>query len=206
MLKLACLLVIFVSVTFVSCTNVALLYQYHQCKLLKMIPINNTMNGQGILYIPDPQVPNNTLNDAYFKNNLGLDSKTIDDAFEIMKKIYDEINNCNNLTCVCIKSYVLNDFDDYSGMFRNFTFMIQAKRIVSAFIEKYKSFILSENEIANLIQSFGLYYPPTLIRFMAKFDASLQRLFIYKDSVRLSEFAPMLGLANIDLSVQIAFL
>ena len=88
----------------VDCQCVNLIQQYYQCKYLKMT--NNTdlsylKFGIGPAYVPDASIPNNQLNDTFYKG-LNLGKMTFDQAMHLFWSIYNETNNCKSKFCDCV--------------------------------------------------------------------------------------------------------
>ena len=110
-----------------------------------MIPRNNSFSGN--VYVPDPEVPNNTLNDAYYRN-IGLANMTFNETYAMVARIYDAIGRkCRGPNCICYNSYIFHSYDDHSVMFLNVTILEQAKRIVWAFIEKFRGNLYNQQLI-----------------------------------------------------------
>lgn len=97
---LAVVLIVFggVSVDCQDCYDI--MKQYYECKYLKMI------EDQYDMYVPNPKIPNNSLNDSFFYS-LNLTNKTFADAIKFVKLIYDTANlkgsRCTQL-CNCVGS------------------------------------------------------------------------------------------------------
>ena len=169
-----------------------------------MIRKNDSFGGT--VYVPDPIVPNNQLNNSYFLR-LGLANMTFDQAYDMIAKIYDAIGSkCRGPNCTCYNSYLFHDYDDHSLMFMNVTIMTQSKRIVSTFIDKFARFTFSDSIIKQGSDNGGFVYPMALISFAIKFDYSLERLYMY--NISSDEFFYKWGMynANQNLTVFISFL
>lgn len=140
--------------------------------------------------MPDPNVPNNILSDAYYRK-LGYANMTFDQAYDEIKRVYDETagESCSSDEfCACANSYqIYKDEDlaneDYRVMFSNETILAQAKKIVSEFMEKYKDYILSEKEYTQYCERYDFSLPPTLIAFFLKYDFTFKRLYAYDPGI-----------------------
>lgn len=159
-----------------------------------MMAVNNSFgNDAGLVYVPNPNITNNKLNDSYFEQQ-GLANMTLDDSFDLVKRIYDQLDKCDTRFCQCTKSYPFIDLNyfpnDYSAMFRHPSFLSQAKSIVTTFIEKYKSGVLQPNALAKYSSDFILSFGPTLTKFLVNNDYSIQRLYVYTFSLKLNDFGP----------------
>ena len=158
-----------------------LVQQYYECKHLVMVEQENNET-----YIPSTLVPNNILNDAFYKS-LNLDEKTFDEAMDLFWQIYDETNNCNTDFCKCVSTGIINWYkygreNKFSLYFRNATNYEQMKIIVSEFLEKFESTLkpYSELEMIFKAQTHSDQVLPTLAHFCMKYDYTDER-YIYHE-------------------------
>lgn len=159
------------------------LMQYFECQNLKMIP-----NSQQV-YVPNPNISNNTLNDNFYKTKLGLLNMTFDQAMGLMRRIYNETNqNRSSEFSRCTRTRYANSNIDFSGLFvRNETIFLQTKRIVLDFINKFKGLYdnNSKERAANYIRRSDM---PTLVEFFIRNEFSLPRIDLFNSSVIDREF------------------
>lgn len=184
----ACLLVVLtIWNSEVNGAGIALIKQENICKRLKTIKKNGTWGG--IVYVADPKVPNNTLDEAYYIRQ-GYSNMTCDKFYDEIARIYNETtgSNCKNPLCECINSYENHDYDDHRFMFRNRTILTQAKEIVAAFIRRYRNYSRPVSEIKEFADKADLVFPLVLIQLFLDCDYSFERFYVYNDSVPKEEF------------------
>lgn len=155
--------------------------QYCECKNLKMIPNNRSMQYE---YYPDPNVPNNYLDDTYYQRQ-GFLNRTFDEAMSYFQTMYAEIRNppraTPNLT-ICFDSVLVNTVADPGVLFRNATTLASVKQIATAFINKFRPFFVG---ISSYLMGFipEASELPTLIQFILRNDVSLSRFYFYNNSM-----------------------
>lgn len=186
---LTILIVMIVRINRTSNSSITLIKQYYECKNLKMI---KQESHHGIIYLPDPSVAKNRLDDSFYER-LGFANMTFDEAMELVKKIYNESTNDPTKPDkddfrTCVRSYARGDRDDHSEMFRNETILEQAKHIVSLFIKKNKKYTLPEREIQRKFREWRMSFAPALIKFLVNNDYSLDRIDVY--DTKLISFFP----------------
>lgn len=153
-----------------------LVRQYGWCKNLTMILYNSTYTPP--FYMPDPNVPNNILNDTYFQK-MNLSSMSFYDAMNFFRRIYLETNNCSSRFCNCVSWDVIDAHGAYSVVFRNDTNFHQVVSLVELFLEKLKPKLLPYSVLQ---YSYPFYDSPnltTLVQFSIKNDYSSNRMAFY---------------------------
>lgn len=174
-----------VIVVVVDCSGVITLRQYSECKNLKMIKTLDSLNNT--IYTPDPNIPNNTLTDAYYQKFLG--NLTWDKAMNLMSNIYAERSskNCTSEFCNCSRTSYDNFDADYGILFRNKDMVEQVKRITRNFINRF-SYAYSSDYKSSLDWYIQRAHLPTLLDFVINYEFSMARLMTYNFSVMLKEF------------------
>lgn len=149
-----------------------LVKQYYQCRHLNM---TKSMSWFYTEYIPNSNIPNNTLTDAHFKN---LTRLSFDDGMNLIRRIYVETNNCTSEFCNCVNFNHVDLHGYYSMFFRNSTNYAPSKSILGDFIQKHKSQLLPREDLDPLVNSFG-YDLPSLTDFCINVEWSWLRLHMY---------------------------
>lgn len=172
-LKSVLLAVVLVSkiVNLADGSSFLLVRQYCECKNLKMISDNMFRK-----YYPDPDVPNNYLNDTYYQRQ-GFLNKTFDEAMSYFQTMFAEIRNPPRETpnlAICFNSVVLGNIVSPGVLFRNATTLASVKQIATAFINKFRPFLEYNWEASEL---------PTLVQFILRNDVSLGRFYYYNNSL-----------------------
>lgn len=168
----------------VKCSGSLTLKQYYECRNLVMIKQLDYKNRT--IYEPNPNITNNILSDQFYQR-LGLANMTFDQAISFMGRIYTEIEKLSKNASAarfleCVKTKY--DYKDIimTTIFRNETILAQAKRIVSAFIEKFKNNYSSRYK-DTLASYFGQSGLPTLTDFFIKNEICLSRIMVYSSSI-----------------------
>lgn len=160
-----------------------LVKQYYECKNLVMIPNNFSYTHKH--YYPDPNVPNNRLNDTFYQR-IGLQNMTFDQAMSLFRTIFMEIRSCPRQTpflCNCVNSLFSGTTVDQSVLFRNETVFAQVKLIVNTFITKFRPFLVSSQNGFLSDWFFHGHDLPTLIQFFFNYDYTTTRLLFYNESL-----------------------
>ena len=183
-----------------------LVQQYYECKNLVMIDPNNVTYPPSPFvfdasnkpndnykyppktYIPNPSIPNNKLSDTFYKN-LNLNQMTMDQAMNLFRTIYTEMNNCSSAFCNCTKTgiimdYMNGEYNRYSLYILNDTTLDQAKIIMSEFNSKFQSKMKSYSSLQTFFNSktHSNQTLPTLAQFCMKYDYTDERFLYYSGS------------------------
>ena len=176
-------------VTEINCQCYDLIDQYYSCKNLKMVHTtcsfydtavpyssDNNNTGSNCIYEPDTSIPNNKLTDSFYRKKK-LDKMSFNEAMNLFKKIYDEIDGCDTEFCECVqkRSFYPVPYDIY---FRDDDTFKDVKKIIKAYNEKYQSRMLPYEEIKYNFPQGG---SKILQKFCAKYDFTNIRLYTYKD-------------------------
>lgn len=165
------------------------LKQYYECKNLKMTKRVDNFNRT--IYVPNPSIKNNLLNDSFYRS-LGLANMNLDQALDFMGRIYLDIDKLSKNASAanfveCTKTAYDHRDVTLVVLFRNATILAQARPIVSAFIEKFKSFY-SSNYNSVLTNYFGQANLTTLYNFFVQNEFCLSRTIVYNSSISKKEF------------------
>lgn len=150
-----------------------LINQYYQCGNLKMIKTLVPGTNTSYYYAPNANISNNYLSDSYFKS---LATMTIDQGLSLVKKIFVNTTNCNTYFCNCVSWMFIDNQNNYSVLFRNDTNYVSARTIINA---------LYTQTASKLNKGFVSFFPPnakklpTLAKFVAKIDYSINRELYY---------------------------
>lgn len=161
-------------------TTYELIKQNEECRLLKMIKDDDN------IYFPDDEKLHNTLDDKHYQK-LNLKTKTFDEAMNFYRSMLANLTTgCKSKQCECTRSlFVEQDLSTYNVLFSSETNFSQTKRIVSSFLNKYKSDQLSTKIIIeNEFKEEKEYILPTLMGFFVNFDFTINRVSFYNESVK----------------------
>ena len=160
-----------------------LVQQYYECKHLVMVLDKNNQT-----YIPSTLVPNNILNDAFYKN-LNLAEKTFDEAMQLFWQIYNE-TNCHTEFCKCLSTGIIDYYkggkeNKFSLYFRNAINFEQIKIILSDFLERFEPSLkpYSDLEMFFKEKAHSNQVLPTLAQFCMKYDYTDERFIYHYDSL-----------------------
>lgn len=166
-----------------------LIQQYYECKYLHMSIQNNTWGE--LDYRPVKSIRNNKLDDKFYRRH-GLAKMDFDDGMHLFKKIYDETENCHTKFCKCVSFKHIDNYNNFSILFRNETNFPQVKKIVEGFIRKFKSKLLPYDKVPVPVMYDGPWGPeknfPTIQKFCYRNDFSWERLMYYNYSASCSNF------------------
>lgn len=157
-----------------------LVQQYYQCKYLKM---KKTEKFWGEVYEPDPSIANNALNESFYVGK-SVNKMNFDKAMTLFETIYLESDNCTqskNEFCECVSLGHIDQHGNYSIYFRNRTNFVNAKKVIKAFVDKFKPKLLSYGDLQyhwNFYQ-FSTLNLTSLIHFCMEYDYSENRLQYY---------------------------
>lgn len=183
MIFLIFLLVTTLAVNRVENSITQTLKQYFECQNLKM---NKSRVGTREMYIPDTTIANNTLMDEFYRRVLS--NITYDQAMALVRRVYNETGRtCVTEFCKCTQSMYLSRDTDFSPLFRDDIYFVQSKRIVSSFIEKFKSNFRPQYNVT-IARVIGRTDLLSLIDFFVKFEFSLSRILLFESSFIFREF------------------
>lgn len=156
-----------------ECTEIV--SQYFKCKHLKMIK-------SGSYYKPDPTVPDNKLDDAFYRSQ-GLQYMGIGQAMDLIRNIYRENAECEDPKfCDCVSNrkrdwtfWVRNS----SAIFLKNEIVESTKEILADFVDLYRGDLLPYEEIEWYYGSSETE-SPTLDRFCIDHEYSFYRIYFYK--------------------------
>lgn len=159
---------------------VDLMSQNYQCQNLIMV---KQTSSSGYKYVPNPTVPNNYLGDSFYQS-LGLDNKNIDQGFALVRQIYTNMTNCNSVYCDCVKDFI----DGAKVLFLDDSNFVSMKQIAADFNNNVP--LQSSSMIDILMTSSTILppnkVPPTLSRFVVKFDYTLDKGYWYNSFLTVS--------------------
>jgi hypothetical protein len=181
-----------------------LVQQYYECKNLVMIDPNINISTYPPdmfdasnkpnenykyppkTYIPNPSISNNQLSDTFYQS-LNLTNMTMEQAMDLFRTIYTEVNNCSSAFCNCTKTgiimdYMNGEYNRYSLYFLNETTFDQVKIILTEFNTRFKSDMKNYSSLQTFfdLKNHSNQTLPTLAQFCMKYDYTDER-FIYYD-------------------------
>lgn len=159
-----------------------LVKQYYECRYLKMkYYFDDYFYFFDEFYAPDPDVPNNLVNDSIYQN---LTSYTFDQGMSLIQRIFQETDNCTSQFCRCVSHGYIDDtlyYGRQSILFRNATNFNQMKTIVADFGNKFRSQLLPLDEIHQDL-NYEEHELPSLAKFCVELEFTYTRVdFYYKN-------------------------
>ena len=154
-----------------------LVKKFFECQHLKMV------RGVGMFgdieYFSNPNISNNTLDDAFYKRNLS--NMTFDQGMDLIRQIYIQTNNCSSEFCKCVSSNIIDKlFPNHSMFFRNATNFPHVKSILAGFNKHYESQLLPLEEIHFWV-NFEDHDHMSLAEFCVDLEYTWMRALFYKN-------------------------